>query len=621
MRSDDVRLAEEPAHVRGSGKHAVHLRDDLDVRVVLISAISLALLMGSPAAAARDGGVPRAEGCAWHADASAFTLRGTLRFETLRGRFIEVADPRSGAFVRRWDVAGLPESNGSDGATAWVQDWSGTVHRLDAAHARRVAATDAWFDRRSWCAPGALGATSTRAVRRAQGGRTFDVVRTVPRGGVPVEIWFDAASGLPDRTIVRLNEVTRIVRFADWRDVGGTAVPFVRQFEYPEDGDVETLTTETIGSRHAARAAEFSPPATRNDVRMARGARSTTVPIRIERHKILVDVMLNGRGPFPFVLDTGGHFILTTATVRKLGLTVLAPGFVRVRELRIGDAIVRDNLAHRTSYSLARVERGPLPPKAGWLGIELFARFAAIIDPDARTLTLRPLREPAARYAGVRVPFTFDEDAPLVACRIDRVPGDCMIDTGNAGATIVEGHWAHAVGLSRRFARGLDAGGGVRLARAAVDIGAVHLPREIVAAYPPAARGSESTTVEAAILSETLHERYVTAIDYRQGAMWFAPARHRTPLPFSRTGLQLRRRTDGAFDVAFVFARSPAAAAGVRAGDRIVAIDGKPARAVTPDDLVALDTAPVGTTRTYRLVDGRSNVVRAVKIRSAELLP
>src|ERR1700681_28321 len=586
----------------------------------LIFAVSLALLVASPAAVSRAGGVPRAEGCAWRANATALTLDGTLRFETLRGRFSEVVDPRSGRFVRRWDVEGLPESSGSDG-TAWVQDWSGTVHRLDAPHARRVAATDAWFDRRGWCAPDALGATSTRAVRRSQGGRTFDVVQTLPRGGVPIEIWFDGVSGLPDRTIVRLNEVTRVVRLADWRDVDGTAVPFVRRFEYPEDGDVETLTTETIGSRHVAGAAEFSPPATRNDVRMARGARSTTVPIRIERHKILVDVMLNGHGPFPFVLDTGGHFILTSATARTLGLTVLAPGFVRVHELRIGDAIVRDNLAHRTSYAFARVERGPLPPKAGSLGIELFARFAAIIDPDARTLSLTPLREPAARYAGVRVPLAFDEDAPFVPCRIDGIPGDCMVDTGNAGNTIVEGHWAHAVGLSRRFASGLDAGGGVRVSRAAIDIGAVHLPREIVAAYPLAARGSESTTVEAAILSETLHERYVTAIDYRQGAMWLAPARHRTPLPFNRTGLQLRRRTDGAFDVAFVYARSPASAAGVRAGDRIVAIDGKPARTITPDDLIALDAAPIGTIRTYRVIGGASDGVRTVHIRNAELLP
>ncbi|HEY6236941.1 MAG TPA: hypothetical protein VIW69_17700, partial [Candidatus Elarobacter sp.] len=79
---------------------------------------------------------------------------------------------------------------------------------------RRPPRIERWFDRRGWCAPGALKAKSTRAVRRAQGGRTFDVVQMVPRGGVPIEIWFDAVRGLPDRTIVRLNEVTAARRSA-----------------------------------------------------------------------------------------------------------------------------------------------------------------------------------------------------------------------------------------------------------------------------------------------------------------------------------------------------------------------------------------------------------------------
>lgn len=146
---------------------------------------------------------------------------------------------------------------------------------------------------------------------------------------------------------------------------------------------------------------------------------------------------MNGKGPFPFVLDTGGHFILSAATASRLRLPVFgqdpgAPngsGFVRVHELRIGDAVIRDNVAHMIPYPFARLERGPLPPKAGWLGLELLERFAAIIDPQRRTLTLRPFRGRAVRYAGVRVPLTLDEDAPLAPCRIDRVAGECMIDT------------------------------------------------------------------------------------------------------------------------------------------------------------------------------------------------
>ncbi len=394
---------EEPPHVRRISEDAVHLRDDLDVRVILIGALSLALVVASPAAASRYGGSPRAEGCAWPPDATALTFGGTVRFENLRGRFTEIMDPRSGRFVRRWDIAGLPESNGSDGKTAWIQDWSGTVHRLDAAHARRVAATDAWFDRRGWCAPRGLGAKSSRAVRREQRGRAFDVVQTVPRGGVPIEMWFDAASGLPDRTIVRLNEVTRVVRFADWRDVDGRVVPFVRQIQYPEDGDVEKLTTETRASQARGRRSSR-----RRRREMTCAWRASAFDDGSDPHRAAQDPRRRDAERARAVSVRLGHRRSLHPHHRDGPETQLGgarPGFVRLHELRIGDAIVRDGLAHRSSYAFARVERGPLPPKAGWLGLELFARFAAIIDPDARTLTLRPLSERATHYAGVRVPL------------------------------------------------------------------------------------------------------------------------------------------------------------------------------------------------------------------------
>jgi len=103
--------------------------------------------------------------------------------------------------------------------------------------------------------------------------------------------------------------------------------------------------------------------------------------------------------------------------------------------------------------------------------------------------------------------------------------------------------------------------------------------------------------------------------------MWLAPLPHRTAPPFNRSGLQLRRRPDGTFDVTFVYAGSAAAAAGLKSGDRILAIDAKAATAVTPADLLASTTAPAGTARTYRVLSGDSSVPRTVTIRLADLLP
>ena len=46
-----------------------------------------------------------------------------------------------------------------------------------------------------------------------------------------------------------------------------------------------------------------------------------------------------------------------------------------------------------------------------------------------------------------------------------------MIDTGNGGDTIVEGHWASRTGLARRLARGRPDPEGFYASRATVAIG------------------------------------------------------------------------------------------------------------------------------------------------------
>jgi len=189
----------------------------VSVGLRLIGVISVALLLGVSVVRGDAGDAPTGGVCDVWSKASAVALHGTIDAVYLHGRFDELLDLRSGRFVRHVNFTRLRESTGSDGTSAWRKDWSGTVHRYDSRHARAIAVSDEWFERRGWCAPDRLGARLTPAARRLRSGRAFNVVQARPRGGVPVEVWSDAASGLPDRTIVRLNEDTRVPRFSDWR--------------------------------------------------------------------------------------------------------------------------------------------------------------------------------------------------------------------------------------------------------------------------------------------------------------------------------------------------------------------------------------------------------------------
>src|SRR5262249_44584392 len=115
---------------------------------------------------------------------------------------------------------------------------------------------------------------------------------------------------------------------------------------------------------HAAKtAAETRPP------RFEFSAGSVSVPMHLETGRLIVHVRINGRGPFPFILDTGAHgsvFDLDFARELKLSLgdsaRVASPGgrglvarMVTVDRLEIGGLTVHD-------ASGAAITGLPFPP-------------------------------------------------------------------------------------------------------------------------------------------------------------------------------------------------------------------------------------------------------------------
>jgi hypothetical protein len=599
------------------------------MRLILFALIFFACLSG--VAPARTLGALRAgPTCVSWGTVVALRTSGTFVSSGLRFRFTAAVDTRAGRTQLRY--AGGPDaptgSEGYDGVTAWVQDSSRAWHALSSPHERALAISQAWIARRGWCANDFGGARVASGDSRREGARAFDVVRVTPTNGLPIEMWIDPRTQLVDRTSLQLAESREIDHYADWRTVAGIAFPFELRSEYPEDESTEIRTTRFAVPVPGLAAATFAPPPQPADVTFEDGSSSTTVPYWVEAQKPLVNVFLNGRGPFPFVLDTGGHFILTPQTARRIGVRGVGAGnelgqgtgirktsFARVATLRIGSAVVRDQFADIIPYSYRRLQRTPHAPKAGWLGLQFFERFRTTMNPQTRRLTITALarRSTVAPRNGVRIPLLFEEDAPVVACRIEGHPGTCMIDSGNAGPTIVEGHWLERAGLTARLHRGLEDDGD-RIARARIDIGPLSLRRELVDFSPPALRGSESTQAVAAILSQNVLDRYVTTIDYGDGTMTLQPLGI-APAPFTRTGLSVEKRADGALRVSFVYPNSAAAEAGFRKGDRIEDIDGKSALRISSADLYDVAHGPAGARHHYTVVRGSKRFTIVLRLR------
>ncbi len=574
-----------------------------------------------------------AGGAAWRRNA-ALVADGAVEVAGLHGRWSRREDLRDGRWSVTTDVGVFRSAEGFDGRTRWRQDPSGGVHALNGAFATIASATDAWLARRGWLRPDGDGASFAARPARSDGGRSFAVVEATPRGGQPVELWFDMTSHLLDRTVRTMPISTLTVRYGDYRRVGGRMLPFTIESRESGSSDVEAVHVERWTIPASIDRAAFAAPMPPNDATLDG---ETTVPLEIDG-LVTVDATLNGQ-TFAFILDTGGHDIITPEVAKSLGVQPVGAGatggsgpgelaqqYVRIDRLEIGSAALRDQHFYVIPFQYGTIERGARPPLAGLLGLEIFERFAVRIDYPAKRLTLRAFDSVREPRKGRAVAITFDDDMPLLDGRIDGIEGLFALDTGNSGTTVVQPVWARKHGLAERLKRGIEtvsygAGGASPnwASRAhSLELAGARLQRPVVR-YAEDSAGAFSSRTEAANIGTDVLSNFVLDFDYRASTLWLDYQPGYVPPPFNRSGMRTVKEDAATFRVALVAAGSPAAVAGIARDDRIVAVDGTPASRMSGRDLANKLVQPVGTEITLAL--RRNDDERIVTLKLAELLP
>ena len=139
------------------------------------------------------------------------------------------------------------------------------------------------------------------------------------------------------------------------------------------------------------------------------------VPVSVEAGEVIVDVSIDGRGPFPLIFDTGAENAVTPEIAAALGLKTEGTGTVRdsggslsitvtrVAEVRIGDAEMTDQRFAVLALPRHVTDRGNRPAIAGFIGYQLLTRFTVRLDYGHSILTLRAGRDFRYEGKGVRV--------------------------------------------------------------------------------------------------------------------------------------------------------------------------------------------------------------------------
>lgn len=536
-------------------------------------------------------------------------------------------------FAEFYDAAPLAGGDGYDGHNAWNRDGSGLVW-VDGGEAGRAQAIGQAFvsDYALWT-PGRGGATVTYTGQRRDGARSYDVLRVqAPHSAVPFDLWLDRATHLPARFEQTVGPLTSVTTYDDYRPVDGLMVARTSRTQ-SSDGNVSASTvTQAIANPPDGSQNLMQPASDVHDFSIAGAATSTSVPFDLVDNHVYLSVMLDGKGPYRFIYDTGGANIVDPAVAREIGATgrgsVQGSGvgsttesvsFATVDTMQIGDATVKHQLFGVAPTRLGFGISGGRPVD-GLIGFEVLSRFITTFDYAHNVVVLSMPQSPPPVLPGSSVaPFVLDGRQPQFGCAIDGVASQCTLDTGarNSISLFTPFLAAHpsvipatltAVGVNGFGFGGPEFG---KLGRIASLQFAGFTLHDVVGDFTIQQKGAFAAPFVAANVGGNLWRRFTLTLDYGNQTMTLRPdAAFDQPDVHERAGLFLLNR-GGKYVVLDARPGTPAAQAGIVRGDTIVTIDGKPADGMTLQAVRNLFYGAPGTT--IRMgVAGKDGTVRNV---------
>jgi len=354
-----------------------------------------------------------------------------------------------------------------------------------------------------------------------------------------------------------------------------------------------------------------------------RAPQDTVIPAEVSNHVMTVSAMVNGQGPFRMLVDTGCSFSMISpevadaveargvtgededvAAVNGLGDVVTTPRVV-LESITLGAIRFEGVIAGVVPLELqSRIEGKTLD---GILGYTLFSELFVGLDFKNQRLHLSEVWPKQLPPVRAELITTAHDEVPFVAVKIQDRDFDVMVDTGandrvhlapEAAATLawkVQPRPGVMLAVAGEAAR-------ERIGRAEgkLVLGRLEQPDPVI-----------EISTGAPTIGIGLLEPYVLLFHPVEAKLWLLAAGD-GPIPSPpevSIGLSLLAEADG-WRVVGIIPASPAAAAGIKAGDLLTEIEGQPSRQWTRDQMqdwiethpvIALKIASGGTARDYSL--------------------
>ena len=560
----------------------------------------------------------------------------------LTGKVISVTDLAGARYVDAMSAGPISETDGYDGVHAWTKEPSGTVTLQDGGEQRALAANEAYRRANLWWKPDYAGASIVGlGVKTDAAGAGYDALAVTPLNGKTFEAWFDVSTHRLTKVVESQAAKTITTTYLGYRSADGVMVPAKMTVDDGQGAKyLQTLTLVSARFQDSPAAGAFSAPKMSvDDFAIVGGAPQTVMPFTLINNHIYGQAMLNGKGPFRVIFDTGGLNLVTPTTAKALGLKSMGAmdgggagegtmdvGFTKVDELKVAGATFKNQtFAVLPLDALSDIEG---VAEQGMVGYEVFRRFVMRVDYGARTVTLIDPKHFDPKSAGTPIHFDFNDHNPEISGTFEGIPAKFDIDTGSRAELTLNKPFSEHNALRAKHPTGKDMvdgwgiGGpsrGYVMRGASLMLGPVEV-KDVVTTLNSQAKGAFAADNFQGNIGGGVLKRFVVTFDYEHQTMYLKPL----PGPvadvgtFDRAGMWFNIAGDH-FKVADVTSGGPADAAGIKGGDAILAIDGKPAGGIALYDLRRrLRSEPTGTVVHFSI--GRAGATRDADVTLRDLI-
>lgn len=536
-------------------------------------------------------------------------------------------------YAESYDLPPLAGGDGYDGSVAWSRDGSGLVWVDGGETGRAQTIAQAFANGYALWQPSRGGATVVSKGVQSAGGRSYDVLSILPpHAAAPFELWFDRSTHLPSRFTQTIGPDTTVTSLSQFHPVDGLMVPYASHTESSDGNSSDATVVQAVADPPGGLARLAKPASDVHDFSIAGGAAQTSVPFDLVENHVYLSVMLNGKGPYRFIYDTGGANIVDPAVAREIGAVghgsiqgggvgsaTESVSFAKVDSLQVGDATIKDQLFGVAPTRMGFGMSGGQPVD-GLIGFEVLSRFVTTFDYPARrvVLAMPGASAPAGAHA---VPFVLDGRQPQFACAIDGIASQCTLDTGSRASITLMSPFiaAHpavvpavesAIGVNG-FGFGGPAMG--KLGRIQSVGFASFTLHDVVGDFTSQTKGALAVPFVAANVGGGIFKRFSLTLDYgKQTMALIAGPDFAQPDVYERAGLFLLNR-GGKYVVIDARPGTPAANAGIVKGDTIDTIDGKAASSMSLQAVRELFFGTPGTVLQIGLI-GKDGVKRTVSL-------